>query len=78
VERCCCSHQQVCCSPAHVMLCCVCICGVMLVLWCCWWWLAWLSGLLHLMSNHLDKDCFRQSWSAAAAPINRYVGHWHM
>jgi hypothetical protein len=36
--------------------------------------LAWLSSLLHLMSDHLDKDCFRQAWSAAAAAINRYVG----
>eukprot|EP00878_Enallax_costatus_P018800 GHUV01019813.1.p1 GENE.GHUV01019813.1~~GHUV01019813.1.p1 ORF type:complete len:717 (+),score=259.77 GHUV01019813.1:106-2256(+) len=29
--------------------------------------LAWLAALLHEMSNHLDKDCFRQAWGAAAA-----------
>eukprot|EP00775_Hariotina_reticulata_P007466 gene7466-7676_t len=33
--------------------------------------LAWLSGLLHALSEHLDKDCFRQAWGAAAAAINR-------
>lgn len=34
--------------------------------------LAWLSILLDSMSGHLDKDCFRQAWGAAAAAINRY------
>ena len=33
--------------------------------------LAWLAALVHEMSNHLDKDCFRQAWGAAAAAINR-------
>lgn len=33
--------------------------------------LAWLSALLHELSQHLDKDCFRQAWGAAAAAINR-------
>jgi hypothetical protein len=33
--------------------------------------LAWLASLLEKMSGHLDKDCFRQAWSAAAAAINR-------
>jgi hypothetical protein len=35
--------------------------------------LAWLASLLEKMSGHLDKDCFRQAWSAAAAAINRCV-----
>ncbi|WIA21350.1 hypothetical protein OEZ85_000574 [Tetradesmus obliquus] len=33
--------------------------------------LAWLAGLLEKMSGHLDKGCFGQAWSAAAAAINR-------
>lgn len=35
--------------------------------------LAWLAALLSEMGGHLDKDCFRQAWGAAAAAINRYV-----
>jgi len=33
--------------------------------------LAWLSVLLHTLSDNLDKHCFRQAWGAAAAAINR-------
>lgn len=35
--------------------------------------LAWLAKLLHDLSEHLDKNCFRQAWGAAAAAINRRV-----
>jgi hypothetical protein len=38
--------------------------------------LAWLSKLLHDLSEHLDKNCFRQAWGAAAAAINRRVAVW--
>lgn len=35
--------------------------------------LVWLQGCLAMLSDNLDATCFRSTWSAAAAAINRCV-----
>jgi hypothetical protein len=54
-------------APAlsHNVLWCAVLCCVVQVA------LAWLAKLLQDLSQHLDRQCFRQAWGAAAAAINR-------
>jgi hypothetical protein len=33
--------------------------------------LAWLQHVLAMLAEHLDSTCFRESWRAIAASLNR-------